>query len=309
MYLPSSSSPLSVKTTEEDAHCSTNFIKNLGTGKNLFTGRTFDEEGIQFYYENFRIEIVSSSTIFLFIMALAIFIHGLVITFIEYDTSSWLMRTAMIIRCIIFIVALYVVYKIFYSRIRPESSTREEFHLYVSSVVRLSNLIVISFAFVNGFVCAWKSSLGSCLIIEDNQASIDNDDYYFLNCNTSYEIGSTPTEAMLLLLVGNILVIATLRCHSYWAAWVSYIATIMFVITGAALSPSPTQSIPAILLALLSILIYISMENNTVMMFTALLELSSTSRVKTAELKQFVGNVAHDLKVIKWTRKVILLCV
>jgi hypothetical protein len=83
----------------------------------------------------------------------------------------------------------------------------------------------------------------------------------------------------------------------------------MFVIAGAALSPSPTQSIPAILLALLSILIYVSMENNTVMMFTALLELSSTSRVKTAELKQFVGNVAHDLKVIKGTRKVIVLCV
>jgi adenylate cyclase len=39
------------------------------------------------------------------------------------------------------------------------------------------------------------------------------------------------------------------------------------------------------------------MENNNLMMFTTLLQLESTNRIKTTELKQFVGNVAHDLKV------------
>jgi hypothetical protein len=287
-----------VKPTEEDAQCCTNFIKNSNTEKKLFTGRTFGEEGIQFYYENFRIEIVSSSTIFLFITALAIFIPGSFVAFKFYDRAMWVMRAAMMMRCAACAVALYLIHKIFYRRVRPESSTRKEFHQYVSSVVRLSNFVVISLAVINGFVCAWKSSLASCLVIDDNQVTVKDDDYYFLNCNTAYEIGSSPTEPMLLLLVGNILIVATLRSHSFWAAWVSYIVTLVFVIAGAALSPSPSQSVPAIFLALLSIFIYISMENNTVMMFTALLELSSTSRVKTAELKQFVGNVAHDLKVI-----------
>jgi hypothetical protein len=292
---------MSVTPTEDDARNSSNFIyKQNIAAKNMFTGRCFgdDEEGIQFYYENFRIEIVSSSTIFILILSIINFIHGTVSAFWSYE-EIWLMRAAMVIRNIICVVALYTFYKIFYVRVRPESSTRKEFHRYVSSVVRLSNFIVISFALVNGFVYAWKSSLGSCLVVEDNRVTVNNDDFYFLNCNPSYEIGSTPTDSMVLLLVGNILIIATLRSHSYWAAWVTYLVTITFVIAGAALSPSPRQSVPSILLAFLSIFIYIGMENNTFMMFTALLELSSTSRVKTAELKQFVGNVAHDLKVCK----------
>ena len=298
MYLPSSSSPLSVKPTEEDAHCSSKFIKSRLTDHNIFTGLTFEEVGIQFYYENFRIDIVSRTTIPLVLLTFVIFIHVFFVSFKTYDNTIWVMRAAMMMRCVVYIAALYVVYKIFCRRVRPESSTRKEFHQYVSSVVRLSNFVVVTFALVNGFVYAWKSSLGSCLVIDDNQVTVDETDYYFLNCNTAYEIGSSPTEPMLLLLVGNILIVATLRSHSFWAAWLNYIVTLMFVITGAALSPSPSQSAPAIFLALLSIFIYISMENNTVMMFTALLELSSTSRVKTAELKQFVGNVAHDLKVV-----------
>ena len=303
MFLPSSS-PLGVKPTEDDAENCSNFIDNINKGKNLFTAGhfSFEEKGIQYYYENFRIESVTSSSVaFIILLAMFSFVHGLVVSLTFYE-GVWLMRAAMVIRNINCIVALYIAYKIFRLRVRPESSTREEFHRYVSSVVRLSNFVVISFALVNGFVYAWKSSLGSCLVVEDNRVTVNNDDFYFMNCNPSYEIGSTPTDSMVLLLVGNILIIATLRSHSYWAAWVTYLVTITFVIAGAALSPSPRQSVPSILLAFLSIFIYIGMENNTFMMFTALLELSSTSRVKTAELKQFVGNVAHDLKVCKYQK-------
>jgi hypothetical protein len=296
MFLPSSS-PLGVSPTEEDALSSSNFMSNRNTRKNFYNGgRSFEEEGVQFYYENFRIEIVSSSIIFILILSILNFIHGLAISFILYE-GVWLMRAAMVIRNIICCVALYTFYKIFHMRVRPESSTREEFQRYVSSVVRLSNFVVIAFALVNGFVYAWKSSLGSCLTIEDNHAVISNENYYYLNCNPSYEIGSTPTDAMVLLLVGNILIIATLRSHSYWAAWVSYAVTLVFVIVGAAVSQAPLTSTSTVFLALFSIFIYNGMENNTFTMFTALLELSSTSRIKTAELKQFVGNVAHDLKV------------
>ena len=298
MFLPSSS-PLGVKPTEDDAENCSNFIDNINKGKNLFTAGhfSFEEKGIQYYYENFRIESVTSSSVaFIILLAMFSFVHGLVVSLTFYE-GVWLMRAAMVIRNINCIVALYIAYKIFRLRVRPESSTREEFHRYVSSVVRLSNFVVISFALVNGFVYAWKSSLGSCLIIENNQVTVNNDNYYFMNCNPSYEVGSTPTEAMLTVLVGNILIIATLRSHSYWAAWVSYVVTLLSVITAAVVSPLPRQSGPVIIFALLLIPIYVSMEHSTVMMFTALLELSTMSRVKTTELKQFVGNVAHDLKV------------
>jgi len=295
MFLPSSSSPLSVAHTEEDAHFCSQFNN---TRKNFISvgGSSFEEKGIQLYYENFRIEIVSSSVLLLILCLSSItFINGLASSLLNYN-EIWLLRIALVIRILICCVGFYTYYKIFHLRVRPETSTKSDFHQYVSSVVNLSNFLIISLAVVNGFVYAWKSSLGSCLHVQDGSTEVINNDYYFFNCNSSYEIGSTPTDSMVVLLVGNILVISTLRSHSYWAMWTSYIVTLACVIAGAAVSRSPFTSSSTIFLAIMSIFVFNGMEFNNLTMFTALLELASTNRIKTTELKHFVGNVAHDLK-------------
>jgi CheY-like chemotaxis protein len=267
-----------VTPTEEDAHrCSSFVVDNISMSKYFISGgRSFDDKGVQLYYENFRIDHMSSSIVYILLLSFANFFHIAVTSFLEYE-NIWLIRSAIVLRNIICILALYVVYKVFYVRVRPESSTREEFRRYVASVVRLSNFIVVAFALVNGFVYAWKSSLGSCLIIQENHASVNQDDHFFLNCNPSYEIGPTPTDSMVLLLVGNILIVTTVRSHSFWAVCVSYVTSLLFVIASAVVSPSPRQSVPTIILAVVPIFIYICMENNSFMMFTALLKLSSTS--------------------------------
>ena len=102
---------------------------------------------------------------------------------------------------------------------------------------------------------------------------------------------------MIVLLIGNIFMVCILRSHSHWAAWVNYIITCISVFAAAALSNDTQTSGPVIFATLLTIIVYKDIEYNSLTVFKALLSLEFTNREKTTELKQFIGNVAHDLKV------------
>jgi hypothetical protein len=292
LFLPSS--PMSMQATEEDAKRCYNFASFT---KFHGIGQPF-EEGVQLHYENFRIGRVSSGFATLGIFCLISFFYALFLSFARYE-NIWFVRIVMIWRNVINWVGLYIFYKIFYARVQPDSASREEFSKYVSTVTNLSNFLIVAFALGNGLIYVWKSSLGSCLDV--NGSDLKNNDVFNLDCNTGYEIGATPTIAMQILLVGNVFLVATLRCHSYWAALMSYVVTVVSVFAAAAVSSSPLTSVSTILVALYSIFVYNSMESNALTMFKALLDLESTNRIKTAELKHFIGNVAHDLKVTMLT--------
>jgi len=144
----------------------------------------------------------------------------------------------------------------------------------------------------------FKSSLGSCLKLNDETLKLEviEEDKYYYSCNPAYEVGGTPVNSMILLLIGNIFIIVTLRCHSSWAARINYFITCITCITAASVSPDPSQSTLIILSAFLTVVIYESIENNSLAVFKALLEAETAKRIGMAELKHFIGNVAHDLK-------------
>jgi hypothetical protein len=208
------------------------------------------------------------------------------------------MRIILILRLALSIVALFNYYNIFCGSVSPESN-RKDFHSYVNSVTNLSNFIVIAISLVNGAAYVWRSSLGSCLVFdsESQEYELDNSDPNFYDCNPSFETGGTPMNSMILLLVGNIFIIITLRCHSVWATRVNYIVMCISCVAAAALSPDGCQSLLVILSAFLSVIIYEGIEKNSLTVFKALLDLEATKRIQTRELKHFIGNVAHDLKV------------
>jgi hypothetical protein len=301
MFLSSSS--MSVLATEEDAKHCYNFANKEKERKFYSIALPF-EGGIQLHYENFRIGRVSSGFVVLVIFCMLSFLRGLFISFTQYE-SIWLVRIVLIMRNVVCWAGLYLSYKIFYARVKPDSASREEFGNYVSTVTNLSNFVIVVFALGNGLIYAWKSSLGSCVDVNDNRTHLKNSDLLHFDCNTGYEVGSTSTSSLIILLLGNIFLVATLRCHSYWAAAASYVVTAISVLAAAAVSRSPLISTPAVFVALYSICMYNSMESNSLTMFKALLDLESTNRVKTAELKHFIGNVAHDLKVRMGVRRLL----
>ncbi len=115
--------------------------------------------------------------------------------------------------------------------------------------------------------------------------------------NIMDSLGGTSPSDFLMLLLGNIFTITTLRCHSLYASRVSYIITCICTIAAAAVSPSPQQSFFNIVMSFMVLFIYQSFEDSTQTMFSALLDVETTKRKQTIQLKQFIGNVAHDMKV------------
>jgi hypothetical protein len=227
-----------------------------------------------------------------------LYIFGMYVLLTEYDEKVWFMRVILICRLLIVALGLWTYAKIFYY-CTPVDGDQKEFYHYVKVVTNFSNLIVVLVSLVNGIAYVWKSNRGSCLVFDatTSEYEVDNRDTYFYNCNPSFEVGGTPANSMVILIVGNIFIVSTLRCHSAWAARVNYWVMCLSCISAAAVSPDSGQSTLIILSAFLCVLIYNDMESSSLGMFKALLELQSTKRIQLNELKQFIGNVAHDLKV------------
>jgi len=226
------------------------------------------------------------------------------LSFFHFDVDLTPMRVILSLRMAISLLALYNYYEIFHARV-SHLEEKTVFYRYVRYVTGLSDFIIVSFTLVNCAAYVWESSRGSCLSIKDNEASADSHNAFFLHCNPSYEIGGTPMNSMILLLVGNIFVVTTLRCHSSWSARVSYFATCISTVVAALVSPDFKQSYLVMLSSIFAIVIYEDIENNSLVMFKALLDLETTKRIQMKELKIFIGNVAHDLKVSRLTYGVV----
>jgi hypothetical protein len=292
MFLPPDS--FRVIPTEEDAKRCSSFSPKDDNNEHL---RSFKEEGIQRHYEYFLIQRASRTFVVLAFGMFVLFATALYSTFTD-NGDIWVMRSLLIVRLLVLLLVFYIYYKIFHARVYPDRASREEFHQYVNVVTTLSNVVVITLACVNGVAYVWKTSLGSCLEVDSTGEEFRNSRaVFYYDCNPSHELGTTPTESMVMLIVGNLLCIATLRSHSYWATWINYVVTVLCVIVASAISPLPLVAFPEFVGAITSIFTYNVMENTSRTLFKALLELEATNRVKTTELKHFIGNVAHDLKV------------
>ena len=249
MFLPSSS--MKVQPTEDDAEKCYLFANNenktkfcgISFGIGVGIGHSF-EEGVRRHYENFRIEGVSSGYTIIALFAFINYLAALHSSFYYYD-GIWCMRILLIARTFVSAVGLYTSYKIFNAKVKPGHASGGHFGKYVSTVTNLSNFVIIGAALVNGGSYAWKSSLGSCFFHIDGTEDAHKD-YYFFDCNPAYELGSTATDAYMVMLLGNIFLVASLRCHSYWAAWVNYMITLISVIIATAVSQNPWTSIPVI---------------------------------------------------------------
>jgi hypothetical protein len=102
---------------------------------------------------------------------------------------------------------------------------------------------------------------------------------------------------MINLLVGNLYVVTSMRCHNSWASQLNYLVTFISIFLAASMTPNFNESGSAIFAAGTFISIYEGVEKNSLAMFGALLDLESTKRVQIGDMKHFIGNVAHDLKV------------
>jgi hypothetical protein len=296
-----------INATEQDAVNCYIYQTNINSRKTnassccgTFFGHRLPFQGqVQLHYQNFRIGNVSWLHSVIWVSLFVLYFFGMYVTFTEYDEGLWFMRIILSLRLAIAVMALFNFHSIFYSKVTHESSNKEEFRFFVNRVTALSNFIVVSVALVNGAAYMWTSSKGSCLYLDPQtlKYEVRNSDTYFYDCNSSFETGGTPVNSMVLLLLGNIFIVTTLPCHSSWAARINYFVTCFSCITAAALSPDPGQSTLIILSAFLSIVVYENIEANSLAVFKALLNLEYNKRVGVKELKHFIGNVAHDLKV------------
>lgn len=297
-----------IVATEEDALNCYNYyhkkVSHKSTQSTCFGNELiFKDENVRWHYDNFRILNVSAYHSIIWFSQFLLYSFGLLVLFTEYTHDLWFMRTIVSLRLIIVCIALFTYHKIFYKakthKYGNDPALKQSFQRYVKDVTSLSNFIVIAISIVNGAAYVWKSSLGSCLYFDETtqKNEVKNSDTYYYDCNPHFETGGTPINSMVLLLIGNIFVIITLRCHSPWAARMNYFLTCAACIAAASLSPDPGLSTLVILSAFLTVVIYDGVESNSMAVFSALLDLESSKRVSTSELKHFIGNVAHDLKV------------
>lgn len=266
----------------------------------LGNNNPFNNENIQRHYEHFRIRNISKKQAAVWIISIVLFTYYCIDLFFFYERNLWFMRVVISLRLSFCILALYNLYKVSYGGVSHDAD-QKDFYSYVNSVTNISNFIVISFALANGASYVWLSSRGSCLVFNSNTGlyEVDDGDLYLYDCNPSFETGGTPLTPMLSLIVGNIFIVLVLRCHSSWAARISYFVACMAAIAAAFVSPDASQSFTVILVAFMSVFIYDGIENESLRVFEALLDLETSKRVQMREMKHFIGNVAHDLKVQK----------
>ena len=75
-----------------------------------------------------------------------------------------------------------------------DMDSSKKFHSFVSLIVNLTNVLIVSCAVVNGITYVWNASLGSCFRVEkgnDGNVSLQlegPDMFLFPNCNVGYEI-------------------------------------------------------------------------------------------------------------------------
>ena len=251
----------------------------------------FSNPSIQKYYEHYRIHLVTFGVVVVWLLVVACIIVtsslSLFVLHTKYDHPLPVVQVVMILRILLGCLALFVCYKI--SRGVPTDKTNGQFAVCSSCITKLTNALIIGFPLVNGLMLCWLASQGSC-----EEAS---ERHFFFNCNTSYESGGVPNEAALFLITTNLFIISTLRCYSYWAILTCFVITIASTVVASLLSPNVSQSIVVVVAAFVTVIVGRGLEVNTYTMFKTLLDFQKIKRHQARELKHFIGNVAHDLRV------------
>jgi hypothetical protein len=270
--------------TEEDA-------KNCYTKSPQYRDIYFSDTNIQKYYEKFRIDSVTLWTIVpwlvLSVFLVANALGGIFVIINNYPSEILLQKCLIIARiivCILIILNCGLIMK----GVKKNSSQADLFS-YISLVTNLTNTIMVASSFVNAVVLISRSLLGDC-------GEHDYDHIYYLDCNDSHEYGGMPQAPFLLLVMGNIFLVTTFKCHHYWAVLLSYFIVVVGCIASIAVSPNPVKSLVPGALTLFLFSFYRELETSTYFMFRTMLNLEANKRSQILEMKHFIGNVAHDLK-------------
>lgn len=282
---------LTRSATEQDAINCNRFANRFKVKSSIFNffNNPFEDPKVLLHYQYHRIKNNSLMHPLYWIMTLLGHSHQLYVASMQYE-DIWLMRMIVFSHVVLTLMWAYICNKVSSTTTPgPLDMSQEKFKDFVSTITNLSNIIVVMATLTNGLFYAWQSSLGPCL-------SHEHEVFHF-GCNPSHCNGGTPTFPLVQLLFGNIFVVTTLRSHSPFALCLSYLLTCASVVIAAILSPDPIQSLNPILAGFCTIFIYNTMEDSSVAMFKALLELETNNRENVAEQKHFIGNVAHDLKV------------
>jgi hypothetical protein len=278
--------PETTESSEKDAeHCYANISHKFET--------SFSDRNIQFHYEQFRVKCVTSDIVIMWLCVVAFVsvnsIGALYILATKYDSTLYIVQLVQVGRIALCLLAAFVCIKIVMGV--SSAASKQEQHRYTFLITKLTNIIIIGFPVVNGLMLCWRASKGPC---EDS----DQISHTF-HCNESYESGGVPTSDAIFLLMFTTFNITTLRCHNYWAVQICYAVTIVSAAVSVYLTPEPMKSLILLLSSVMIVIIGRGLEINTFTLFSTLLNLETSQRNQTRELKQFIGNVAHDLKVLR----------
>ena len=264
--------------------------------------KSFQNENIQRYYQYFLINGTSTTPVIFWIVLFVLYAFAFVHMF-QLSNSIPLvreMRICSLCRLLLIVLTFYIYYKILYGKVTPHME-KAKFKLFVNVITHLSNFIIVSYAGVSGVDFVIRSSLSSCqhfYAVNRGGEVEEQDRPDYIYCNPQYEDGSPPMVITLLLFVGNLLAVSSLRCHSSWAAKVNYFIVFVSIVIVAFQSSEVRESAPVMFIAVFFYSIYEGIESSSLPMFGALLNLESNKRAQMSEMKHFIGNVAHDLKVI-----------
>ena len=270
-------------TAEDAAKCHRNLTTDYQTH--------FTDDTVQREYENYRVRLVTrNSKIMWFFLGLLIVVDSLVnLISLHTEDNSPVVNVyyvVLIARILLGLVSVVLSITLLRPRKAPVNIGPEKPHACFQTrmIFVLTNVIIIGFQLVNGLLLCWHSYQGSCKS---------------WNCRTTGEkSGDMTTASSFYFIVLYLLIISTLRCYSYWAICISCGITVAATVGAMFLSSQCPECLIMVLVAALSTCVATNcLECNTYALFNALLKFEISKRQQTKEMKYFVGNVAHDLKV------------
>jgi hypothetical protein len=275
----------SAPTKEDARHC-------YDSCSNAFE-TSFADANIQAHYENYRIQGLTVDILLLWTAIMAMLTadstFGLYLLQTQYDAEDVIVVNIVLIgRVILGCMAMYVIFRI--SKALPADISLADLRQHTFVITSLTNAIIVGFSLVNGLMLCFQATKGSCEDAEEQHG--------FYDCNDSYETGGIPNGAVIYLFMTNIFIVTTLRCHHCWATRTSCVITILSIIVATFFTSKPVQSLLIILFACSIVVSARVLEKVSYTSFLAMLNLEMTKRDEAGELKHFIGNVAHDLKVL-----------
>jgi hypothetical protein len=186
--------------TEEDAkNCCGSYINVFQT--------SFSDANVQTHYEQFRIQSVTCGMLWLWFCVVLLLnsssSFGLYLLYTKYKETLFIVNIVLTGRIILACMAFYVCYRV--TRCVPTDASMTDLRKQTSIITNLTNAIIIGLPLVNGLMLCYKATRGGCEDFDER--------YGFYDCNEAYDTGGVPSAGALYLMMFNIFIITTLRCH------------------------------------------------------------------------------------------------